>query len=348
MILPRLAILTAGLLAGCSTARLTPEIASFAGAVERSSAEVVERYRTEGIAQKFSDEYDRAVVARGAILQPDGCAGPIGFSAELDDPALVDFSRHCGLVARILDPATGDIVDVAITAADGQEGITGENARRLALALGSYAAAIRKLAESDAPKQLGASFAAAAGSVNALIGEAAKLEPGGGLDADTVRAMQSGTDLFGTLITEAFEARRYRLLQQIVTRADRSVALVSRALAGWFWLREEPGLAELYAALDDAALEQGFAVAGVGAGGDPADAVAATAELRRRHAALAAAETDARWRVFLEIAVAHRAILDSLDQPLSLEELGAANQRIIDLVRKTDAFVKAIEAVKEG
>lgn len=336
------------MIAGCSTAPVQPAISAFATSVEKSTAEVEQRYKADKIADKYSAEFDRAVVDAQAVLQQDGCSAPIGLSVDPGSEALSDFSAHCDLTAVVLDPTAGALSEIVIVVPDGQDGVEGENARRAAAALSRYATSIKALAETNLPGELGDKFGAAATSVNGLIGEVAKLGDGKGLEKDTIKVLDTGASLFGTLFTEAFEVRRYALLKKLVERADPSVALSARVIAAWYKKSEDPDLDAKYNELDEVAAVQATAIVAIRGGSIDkavavAAAVAATETLRNRYRIVEEAETKAKWRVFIGIASAHEAILKSFNKPKSLEDLATANDRILDLVAKTDAFVKAVE-----
>lgn len=328
------------LLAGCSTAPTLPAIKTFSDAVTTTTVAVDLRYEQDDIATKRQNDIDRLIVENKLPLNVD-CPAPIGLSVALDDPGLGDFTKHCALNA--FDLSSGRPVPTKTPTPDGTESADAYNARRLAHALGDYAASLKALAESDGPRQLAPAFESAAGSVLNLIGTAQASFGGQGLDAAQQRLAGAGTSLLGGVLTEAYETRRFKLMRRIVEVADPTVELSARAVAGWFRIADGSNPRELYEALDAAVADQQRAIIAVNDGtGDAAAAVTATQAARIAYQNVVNAETRSSWRTHLAIARAHRGILKSLQDAGDLSALAAANDRIADLAGKAKAFYEAL------
>jgi hypothetical protein len=309
--------------------------------VESTTGQVLDRYNGDAIEDTYRGELDAAMVASNTTLHGVGCeSGPLRFSRDPESEKFDDFSKHCALEQVQLTPS-GDLrkPDPPIRAPSGGPGADGYNARRLSFALQRYAKSLLALAESDTPEKLGSSFSAAGGAVLGLIEEADKLQ---GKPAPTNRskAIRSvNTDLIGSLLSEAFEARRYAMLSRIVTDADSSVEIAAVALAAW---AEEPEIAvlqNLYDRLNDA-LARAQRAEGAG------NAVQARAELahaRSAYDAVVEGESTAAWKAFFDIARTHKAILASFNDPGDLEQLAEANTRINKLAEKIEKINAAHE-----
>jgi hypothetical protein len=340
------------LMAGCSTEYVQPQIETFAQSVDASTATALQRYAAEGIALRYREEYHREMANRSlASNQPvlvyqfdkGGCDRAISLAVSLEDPALADFANHCRLVIIEFDPVSNtyrSVDPLEIRPPDDQEGVRGENARRVAEALRGYANALAELAAADTPQAVGASFGMAALAVQNLGAEARKLKGGENLPPPDAR-FGAGSALVQTVLTEVLEAKRYRLLKLLVTEADRTVEISARSLAAWYQEQSAEEIRAAYGTLHEAVTAAQEAV--IAQSPDRAGLLAA---VREAYEAVEVVETNAPWRVFLGIAEGHRAILQSLNAPASLEQLAAANQRIARLVDQTHSFVESIDAHK--
>lgn len=326
--------------AGCSTAPVQPRITDFSQSVEALTGVALERYQAEDVAPLYRAELDAAVAGQNALLDMAGCDRPIGISVALDDPALRDFSRHCALVTVRRDDPT---VPVAVRPADGQPGVMGENARRLALALRDYAGALSRLATADNPQQLGESFAAASTSLIALGSEASKVRDGAPLSAERQAAARAGASLLQTALVTAFEVRRYRLLANIVDAADDDVAVASRALAAWYFELDRDDVLGRYDDLH-AAMAAYQEAAATGAAAQTPLAAAA----REAYEAVVAAEAAAAWKPFLGIAESHRLLREAMQAPADFARLAEVNARIDQLVEQAKAFIAAVDAAADN
>jgi len=347
---PSIWFLIAALVSGCSTEFVQPRIETFSQSVEGSAGSVLERYESQGIPALYLAEYHQAMAAKGAMYGAQGhCDRPISLSVALDDPALQDFAHHCALVVGVAsvkyDPVQGayaSIDPLDIRPPDGGPGVEGGNARRMALALRGYAAALAELAKANTPQDVGASFAAASQAAQGLLTETKKARGADGIPPATEALLGAGSSLLQSLLTEALEAKRYRLLKQLVTQADPVVEVSARVLAAWYYDESREEISGLYEQLNEAVgaaqnatLEQA------------ADTAQRLGQVRDIYEALKKAETNAPWRVFLGVAEGHRAILHSLNAPTSMEQLLSANQRISRLIEQTQAFAQAIDAAKK-
>lgn len=346
MRLPALAVTL--LLIGCTTAPVQPAVEKFSKAVSVTSGAVERRYASGGFAEKLQNEYDQQVVAQRAFIELEDCTGPIALSVPLDDPGLADFARHCRYQPSTID-ARGDIAPAEIMLQDGLPGITADNARRLSAQLGAYAEALGNLAKTKKPAELGRNFGAATAAVLNLVDQTTEMAGGDGLTRTERAVADAGTGLASALVTEYFETRRYRLLKTLIKRADPTVQLSARALAGWFRAAGSAEITAAYDALEDAKANQQRAIAALNKGrGSEQAAVAATRDVRVAYDKVAELETSAPWRVPFAIAEAHTAMLDSFAAPGDLEALARANDRIDGLASKAVAFVEAVEAAKGG
>lgn len=336
------------MLSACTSEPVKPSIKTFADAVGAASAAGQKSFdagkldtRAETLRQKF-------LAGQGGVLFKDlgdsGTCAP-GFvpSGEIADP--LSFDEICGISAFVPDPS-GEPRKVAYnlpsigklgpgaTFSPDQKTVLEFNASRALAALSDYSSALSALATSEAPGDVGAAAAQAIGALSDTADAAAKIS-GDPVPADVKAVIATGGTLIADLTREALEARRYQLLSKIVRGANPVVAELSRAASGWFYVAQESELLLAYKTLNDAV---SAAVPGDQAG------IAAVAQARDKARKL---EHAAQWRLFWEVALAHNAILESLDAPADFDRLLAANARIQKLVKSTKAFVEAVETVKE-
>ncbi|MDG4551197.1 MAG: hypothetical protein P9F19_17665 [Candidatus Contendobacter sp.] len=329
-------IVSALLGAGCSTAHIAPDVAKFSTAVESTTGQVLKRYDGDAIEAKYRAELNTAMVANNVTLMPVGCIEPLRFDQRIESEKFDDFSKHCALQQARRDRS---MPNPPIRPPSNGPGAQGYSARRLSLALQNYAKSLLALAQSDTPSKLGSSFTNASTAIFGLIDEADKFQ-GAPPPSDRTTAIRSAnTDLFGSLLTEAFEARRYAMLSSIVKDADSSVEIAAVALASW---AEEPEIADLRARYDSLKNALGDAARAEGAG-NASRAIAELARARSAYDAVVEGEANATWKMFFDIARTHRAILDSFDNPGDPKQLAEANKRINSLAEK----VEKVKAAKK-
>ncbi len=339
------------LVSGCTTEPVRPVIKTFADTVQQAvsagnssftssdlDARVAAVLRQELAKQRglyFLDP-EGAGICEPAIPPPGpGVAAAPGF----DDVCTVrPFAPGPDgtpvAVDLILPPVRPSEIgpDGALT--DTQRTVLEFNARRALTALGEYAAAISDLATSTEPQGVADAASAAVTAIGTAASAAAKIG-GKPVPRDVQTVISTGSTLLGDLVGEALEARRYALLTEIVRKADPLVADLSRASADWFYIAQHEVLAAPYTALRGALRDS-----------QPGD-VAGMIAVQQAEAAARRSEAGADWRVFWQVAVAHHAILESLEEPADFDRLMAANSRIHALVKSTKAFVAAVEAAKE-
>lgn len=301
--------------------------------------QALERYEAEGISALYRSELEEARAKQHAILAMDGCESAIGISVELGDPALQDFTRHCRLATVMLNNLS---VPVAIRPEDDQPGVAGENARRIAVALSDYAAALSALATAETPQEVGEAFAAASTSLVNLGSEASSVGRGSPLSPEELKVAQTGASVLQTALVGALEARRYRLLANIVDAADRHVAVASRILASWYFEPDRQQILANYEALRSAMAQYQDAVAT-----ESPKRVQLAEVAHEAYETVAAAEESAAWKPFLGIAETHSLIREAMQEPANLESLSAVNARIGKLVEQVQAFVGAVDASKD-
>ena len=321
---------------GCSTVHIAPDVAKFSNAMESTTGQVLKRYDGDAIEAKYRTELNEAMVASNVTLMKVGCIEPLRFTERIDSEKFDDFSKHCALDQARRDRSTPN---PRIRPPSDGEGARGYSALRISLALQSYSKSLLALAQADTPSKLGSSFTNASTAVFGLIDEA-KIFQGYSPPSDRTTAIRSAnTELIGSLLTEAFEARRYAMLSSIVKDADSSVEIAAVALASW---AEEPELDDLKARYDGLEIAVDNAVRAEGTG-DSSLAKAELARARSAYDAVVEGEAKATWKMFFDIARTHRAILDSFDNPEDPKQLAEANKRINSLAEK----VEKVKAAKE-
>lgn len=332
---------------GCATQHITPRIDAFSTAVKASTEKLLARYDKDSIEQLYRNELDTALVGEDALLRlTQGCEKPLPLvGLDLDDPRLIDYADSCPLVAARLNRNASNPKDVLIPLdehprpADGKPGVEGHNARKLALVLQKYTESLAALANATTPQELGNSFGAAADSLLALRNAAEGLSnPKPGLSEKAQARFDTGKGLLGTVLTEYFEAKRYRLLSQIVVSTDPVIEDVSRAMAAWYYPEYQKSADALQDSLRNSEIAAENAAIAKTTGRE-----SSLAQMRKEYDDLVSLETSSDWKVFLSIASAHREIRKSFEEPQNIEQLTKANQRIKALVDKVAAYVAATQ-----
>ncbi len=313
-----------------------------------STEKLLERYKNQDIDTKYRAELDAALVREDALLRVpvgQGCDSPVALvGIDLDDPLLIGYAEHCPLATARINRAASSPQEVlnpsdAPRPVDGGPGIEGYNARRIAVALQKYGKSLAALANAKTPQELGESFGSAANSLLALRTAAASLSsPEAGLSEKSQARVDAGRDLLGTALTEFIEAKRYRLLANIVVSTDPVIEEVARAMAAWYY----PDYLDSAEALQKALRDSERAAENAAFAQTPGRK-SALEQMRKHHDDLVALETAAEWKVFLGIASAHREMRKSFEEPRDIDQLTEANQRIQALVDKVAAYVKATQ-----
>ena len=216
------------------------------------------------------------------------------------------------------------------------------HARKAAQSLQAYAEALYELTNSKSPQDLAMSFSGASEALAGLKASTDSLSPGSGMSERASTLFQTGSGLIATLLGEAYEARRYRLIGELVRESDPLVETASRVIATWFFAGEKDSIQEAYAMLEEIApMSHASAAAGMEGQAQLLD------ELHGSYTAVQNSELYASWRPYIGIAQAHRAILESFNAPASLDELLEANDRVSNLVDQVRMFSMATKVEEE-
>lgn len=341
-----------GGLSACSTTHLVPRIDEFGGsvtsiaardntpAVERSLGERVAAARLRDFAREgvrfvtpgFGDDdpgaAEQAAIAACDYVRPDVARVPQRFRTGC---RLVPLNRQERPAASVFDSY---VVQSAVRPQDVVQTsdvplLKEYLAFRLREDLKAYSEAILELATSREPEALGTASAQAFDAVVKLrdaIGMAAS--PTGTAPPPDPRR-QAARTLIPLLAEEIAETLRYRRLRQTVEFAD---PFVSRAAIQLSILAYEREAAVLERRADTFQAER------------LPDDWGSLRNLRATEAAweaLAKADDGARYRTYSEIGATHRAILESLRAPSSIERLNDANKRIFELAEAIKAFAES-------
>ena len=215
-----------------------------------------------------------------------------------------------------------------------QELVTAEfQARRSLRALENYAEALNAVATSSGPTEVAQAASEAVTSIGKAASTVASFA-GKPIKDSFHPLISTGGSLVATLLGEALEAQRFSILRSIVRSADPTVTELSRRISFWYFLEERDAIFLVFDGLDKA-----LNAATPGVGKDLLVVEVAQEEAR-------SIDEAARWRVFWKIAVAHRAILTSLEEPADFDKLMVANRRIQELVKLTKKFTEAVEKSK--
>ncbi len=319
------------LLMGCSTNKVTPDIAAFGGAVETIAKKDRKAARKRGLPERVAAARRVDLAAVNAVYttnNPEACSytypslatAPPRFKAACK---LVPKNEKGQVVATMFDPLAkqeaADIVAPTRNKALLREHLTLKIVRDLE----QYASGLKTLAESTLPGEIGKStskaFSAAAGL------------------SDTVRAVAAaeGTaapkrTVVGSLLSigarETAEAARYRRLRNIVEYADPFVQKATVQLATLTFQREKGALGPLADEFQEGLSDfDGGTEAGL-------------ARIDKAYAALADADKSAHFRIYSDIGLGHRAIVESLSTRASIKELTRANDRIDELSKAVKAL----------
>jgi len=335
-------------MAACTRVPIQPEITDFSKSVGDAAAAAMTQFERAELDDRITIALRDELASTGMIYGidteiTDRCRPLRPFEAEPGAP-LPAFEAHCPIVA--CRPVDGE--EVCVAPGLPSYGVSDLNreptvselvnaeaqARRSLDALREYSEALTALATSKAPGDVAK---AAAGAVSAVTtaaktaGNLAGRRTPGKFDP----VITTGGALLANLTEEVLEARRYALMASVVRSADPIVVDLSRRVANWFFVRDRESLYAPYDKFDEAINEARRGV------------VADLEKVERTRAAAKVADDRAKWRVFWEIAVAHHAIMTSMDAPPDFKRLTEANQRIGTLVDSVKAFVNAVETPQE-
>ena len=333
------------MLTGCATTPVQPAIELFADSVTQAASAGETGFKESDLEKRVTEVLREEMAAVRAIYGvdtevTDRCRAATPFVA---DPAVSHptFPATCPINGYRLNdgkevlfspilPSYGraHVVEREPTA---KELVNAElQARRSIRALKRYAEALTALATSEAPTDVGKAASDAVVALGNAASTAASIARSR-LPGSFQTMILTGSSLIAGLTREALEVQRHKVLTRIVRDADPTVTELTRRISIWFFLTEKTHLDQSYKALEAAIND---ATPGVAADLLTVDAARDAAR---------AAHKNAKWRTFWQIAIAHRAILGSLDAPSDFAQLIVANQRIQTLADSAKAFVVAVE-----
>lgn len=346
---PALVVCTA-----CSTTPILPAIDEFAESVKIAGEAGSGSFKATELKQRVDATLRLNMLSVGAFygVDDDSVGQCILFTPLSLDPGdeVAEFDDYCAISAYKRTNGTIDKYVPILPAYIPDENPNARlpNAAELATAefnaslsldaLARYVKALGELAKADSPQKVAKAASDAVTSVGNAVSTAAKLarSPLTPKNAELIPATSS---LVGKLLGEVLEAQRYSTIASIVLTSDETVTTLSRNIANWFWLSERKELIKtntlFRSAVDLSVVEQD----------DATDSILLQVETTRD--AARAAQDNAVWRTFWNVAVAHRAIADSLKSDSAPEQLAAANTRIQALVDAVRNFTKAVEASQE-
>ena len=327
MLLP----VTGALLMACSTNTITPDIAEFGDAVETVTKKDSQAAKKRGLPKRVAAARRADLAAANAVYtasDPEACSYTYP-SLAIAPPR---FSEVCRLVpknaqgqtvATLFDPiAVQEAADVV--APTQNKPLAREFlALKITEELERYAAGLVDLSDSELPEEIGKSTSKAFDATTKLI--------------DTVRAMaevdgkpspkRKEIGKFLTLgIREVAEAARYRRLKAIVDYADPFVQRAAVQLATLSFQREKAKLGPLADEFQEGLNDfDGGTQAGL-------------ARIEGAYATLAKADKSAHFRIYSDIGLGHRAIVESLGTKASIVQLAKANKRIVELAKAVKAL----------
>lgn len=333
-------------LTACSSQQVQPMIGVFAEVALDSAESVISKYDDDGLQQIYTDEFHDEMARKNLTYQVSGCSDLLKPSIKLENPRLIDFKHHCSIIPSNVSMKQDEVefFEVEFRPPSGGEGVEAYNVRRVAISLAEYALALSELVTASTPQDLKESFGEASYALVGLASNAKLLSSqGNDLSASAQALFETGSSLFGTLLAEAFEAKRYRLLAELVRSSDKTVETATRIIATWYYKKEKSEIRLAYERL-----EESVSLSNVAAITSKENQKELLDEVLSAYDAVVVAEEDAQWRVFVGIAQAHRAILKSFDEPKSLDELLEANSRIADLAYQAKAFSAAVKEAGES
>ena len=325
------------LLFGCSVTPSLPPIEDFADSmgaiVSRSSSLPAAKTLEQRVLNARREDFAKNGVVYG-LSDRSACG--------LAEPPLVlagaSFGDACqletlSLIGDDLVPAASAYdTDAAQSAAIAAGGVVigAENqtllkefrAKQLETQLLDYAEALKALAASDLPSEVGTAAVSAINSVGQLNDTVQTLFND---EASPAPRRDSIPSLVGTVTTEVSEAARYSLLKRIVVDSDPTIQRSSLQLGLLAFDLERGNLEPLGVSLQSAVNARGNGtVAGLKAIEDAYDRAASAAD-------------NATFRTFVDIGTAHAAIRASLTAPRDLEALAKASERIAALAEAVRA-----------
>lgn len=316
----------------CSSTKVKPEIDVFAGQVTKI-LDVTERdFTNNQLDSQLAEEARQNLLNHNAFYYLEGRCRVIRPSTMLNfgDPDLMSFQKNCSLVAKKTTKNNSELVDFDNTLPE-SEAVRERNARNAVRALKRYASSLVELTNAETPDEISTATTTAITAINDLGDTAKSINKADNQTVNTKKVIsEAGSALVSTLAKEILEARRYSILASIVRGADIAVQENSQAIAIWYSKQEREGLKRGYQELRDLG------------DNEYKSATRSSEELKKiesTYANLKKQSMQEKWRSFALIRNAHSAILSSLNAPADLARLTNANERIRNLISKTDEYV---------
>lgn len=330
-------------LAACGSISVQPQIEAFAKATRSATMAINVIADAPNVEAEADAARGRSWANAGWKINVKGCHEPVHWfedrSAEQvkrkgDGPP--DFDDACKLEPH---NASNEAPSVD-READDNPAVRTLNAQTVATALGNYAEALGALAASDTPEKAGAALSSAVTAAHKLGGVSIEAS-GGEISAERVKLLSSGGTLLTELGREAFQIYRLAQLRAAVTFASPAVEKAATFLAAWQHDLESAELRSSYEVLAETVAAYNTSMTATDS--RRSDAALLAAEVFSQSRALRAAENGTKWRAFASIKSAHASLLSALENPGDVDQLVAANSRVIELIGTVDGFVKAVE-----
>ena len=320
------------LVMGCSTKNITPDIAEFGDAVETVTNRDNQVAKKDGLPKKVAAARRADLAAAGAVYtasDPEACAyvqpqlkiAPPRFSEVC---RLVPKDVNGQVVATIFDPMPKQEAADRIAPPQNETLAKEYLALKITEDLEQYAAGLIELSDSELPEEIGKSTSKAFGAATGLIDRVRTFAE---IDKDPSPKRREIGNLLTIAAREAAETARYRRLRAIVEYADPFVQKATVQLATLAFQKEkgklEPLAFEFQEGLNDF---DGGTEAGL-------------ARIEQAYAKLTKADKSAHFRIYSDIGLGHRAIVESMSTKASIVELARANERIVALAEAVKALV---------
>ncbi|GIT88884.1 hypothetical protein [Roseobacter sp. OBYS 0001] len=330
-----LAVICFALVAGCSTAPITPSIDAFGDAVSGIVAADNATASAKTLPERVN-EARRQDFAAARVVYATNDRGACDYVRP--DLETASFDQTCQIIPQVLDSATDELVAVAsifdpeAVQSDAAQVIQTSNTALLKEQLGwllkqdllTYAQQIAALSKATEPTDIGTSAAAAYTAFTGLDDAISRAEKVNGTEVKKRRAARA--TFISTIATEALETYRYRLLKGIVEDAEAFVRQASVQLAILEFNTESEQLDAQNQVFIDGIDDQIV--------GNPES----LKKIENRFASMSVADRSASFRRYADIGVAHSAIVEALKTPGDLEQLAEATSRIRALVDAVSAI----------
>lgn len=333
--LPRVA-LSVCLVSACSTKSLEPEIGAFGGSVEVALDGAEREFQGMKLDDRLREDKIATMTRANGFYQL-GCDGSYVSTLEIDLelPKQVPLSETCPLNSFDGNGEKFEYIPSEDTLSEAVQ------ARRLINPLRSYAMALENLSKSTAPEEVSQKFTAASNALRDLAVNVSEMDGGSGIDPKDQQIIEAGSGLAAILVREGLEAMRYSALSSIVRNGDEAVHGAGLILATWMQRREDDELSNAMQVVREnqqAAIESRFA-------GDPLNVRRTrNSEVVEAYDAAIEADQDAKWRVFIGMVIAHKALKEAFDRPADFARLQEAQARLDDFVDQALKLKAALDA----